>query len=174
MRLKTRQPLILTARIPETDLAPFDRLRQIYFPPDRNFLRAHLTMFHRLPGEYTGRIMEQLADIAGGSVTIEAEVTGVQNLGAGVAFMIDSLELHELRAQLKAAFLPWLGPQDMQIWRPHITIQNKVSNLAADDLHRQLLSTFEPHPIKVIGVDLWQYLNGPWKHENSAMFKTDV
>ena len=50
VHLKTRQPLILTAQIPETFLARFDRLRQIHFPPDRNFLRAHLTMFHRLPG----------------------------------------------------------------------------------------------------------------------------
>jgi hypothetical protein len=46
--LKTRLPLILTARIGDSDLQPLDLLRQRYFPPDRNFLRAHLTMFHRL------------------------------------------------------------------------------------------------------------------------------
>ncbi|MBB6507405.1 2'-5' RNA ligase [Rhizobium soli] len=171
--MKTLQPLILTARIAESDKAPFDLLRKTHFPPDRNFLGAHLTMFHRLPGEYTERIVEHLKRVAEAGSSIKAEVSGVRHLGAGVAFTIDSVALQDVRARLKEVFLPWLGPQDMQKWQPHITIQNKVSKDRADRLYQELRATFQPHTIEITGVDLWKYLDGPWQHETSAIFAED-
>ncbi len=171
--MKTLQPLILTARIAEGDRAPFDLLRKTHFPPDRNFLDAHLTMFHRLPGEYTERIVEHLKRVAEAGSSIKAEVSGVRHLGAGVAFTIDSAALQDVRARLKEAFLPWLGPQDMQKWQPHITIQNKVSKDRADRLYQELRAEFQPYTIEITGVDLWKYLDGPWQHETSAIFAED-
>ncbi|WP_430242625.1 2'-5' RNA ligase family protein [Neorhizobium sp. DAR64861/K0K2] len=171
--MKTLQPLILTARIAQADKAPFDLLRKTHFPPDRNFLDAHLTMFHRLPGEYTDGIVEHLRQVTEAGSSIKAEVSGVRHLGAGVAFTIDSAALQDVRARLKEAFLPWLGPQDMQKWQPHITIQNKVSKDRADRLYQELRATFQPHTIEIKGVDLWKYLDGPWQHETSAIFAED-
>ncbi|MEF3131013.1 hypothetical protein OS035_05975 [Rhizobium sp. 268] len=66
--------MILTARIAEHDLIPFDLLRQKHFPQDRNFLRAHMTMFHRLPGEYVGRIVESLQFVAKETRAISARL----------------------------------------------------------------------------------------------------
>jgi hypothetical protein len=172
--LKTNHPLILTARISESDLKPFDLLRQAHFPPHRNFLGAHMTMFHRLPGEYVAQIVEELSDAVKGKSAIVVEVAGLRHLGAGVAFTIESPELHMVHARLKAAFGRWLGPQDGQKWQPHITIQNKVSRSTADSLYQGLTSTFRPHPITIVGLDLWKYLNGPWKLENSVMFETEA
>jgi hypothetical protein len=94
--LKTLQPLILTARMQERDLEPFDLLRQNHFPPDRNFLRAHLTMFHRLPGEYREQVVQHLIEIAASYTSITADVSGLRHLGAGVAFTIASPELHAI------------------------------------------------------------------------------
>ncbi|KRD72154.1 2'-5' RNA ligase family protein [Ensifer sp. Root278] len=116
--MKTRKPLILTARIAETDLEPFDRLRKAHFPSDRNFLRAHLTMFQRLPGEHLERIVGELQSAATKRGQIRAEVASVRHLGAGVAFTIRSLALEQLYAELRTAFMPWLGGQDMQGWQP--------------------------------------------------------
>ncbi|OWZ89424.1 hypothetical protein B9J07_33025 [Sinorhizobium sp. LM21] len=62
--MKTRHPLILTTRSWEGDLAPFDLLRRTHFPPERNFLGAHLTMFRRLPGQQINQIIEQLGRVA--------------------------------------------------------------------------------------------------------------
>jgi 2'-5' RNA ligase len=171
--VKTLKPLILTARIAEGDKAPFDLLRKTHFPPDRNFLDAHLTMFHRLPGEYTDRIVEHLKRVTEARSPINAEVSGIRHLGAGVAFTIDSAALQDVRARLKEAFLPWLGPQDMQKWQPHITIQNKASKDRADRLYQELRAEFQPHQIEIIGVDLWKYLDGPWQHATSAIFADD-
>lgn len=168
--MKTLYPLILTARILERDRHPFDRLRQKHFPPDRNFLCAHLTMFHRLPGEHMARLVQHLVEVAAGHTPIRAEVSGLRHLGAGVAFTIASPDLQDIQAKLRGAFIAWLGGQDMQKWQPHITIQNKVSKLTADTLHAALVSEFRPHTIEIVGLDLWRYVNGPWRHERSVMF----
>jgi 2'-5' RNA ligase len=169
--VKTLEPLILTACIADPDLKPFHALRQQHFPADRNFLSAHLTMFHRLPGEYVEQIAGFLHDIAAKQITFSANVAGVRHLGAGVAFMIESSELQDVHARLRSRFMPWLGGQDLQKWKPHITIQNKVSRQQADALHRRLSENFKPTKIEVTGVDLWRYLGGPWQHERSTMFQ---
>ncbi|AYD04751.1 2'-5' RNA ligase family protein [Neorhizobium sp. NCHU2750] len=168
--MKTGHPLILTARIAEEDLEPFDRLRQAHFPSDRNFLRAHLTMFHRLPGEYEARIVNALNLAAERMPASTAEVSGVRHLGAGVAYMIACPALEAIRGALKSAFVSWLGSQDMQTWRPHITIQNKVPRAKADELHRDLCARFQPWSILIAGLDLWAYLGGPWQHLAFAPF----
>lgn len=168
--MKTQVPLIVTAQIAENDLQPFDFLRQKHFPPARNFLKAHLTMFYRLPGEYRERILAQLEETTSGIDAVSADVTGIRHIGAGVAFSIESDALAAIRGELKSAFIKWLGSQDMQIWRPHITVQNKASKAAADDLYRELRADFRPHSIRITGVDLWKYLDGPWEQEASIAF----
>ncbi|WP_115114795.1 2'-5' RNA ligase family protein [Rhizobiales bacterium] len=168
--MKTLQPLILTARISDGDLKPFNRLRQEHFPPDRNYLTAHLTMFHRLPGECREQVVQHLIEVAAGYAPITADVSGLRHIGAGVSFTIASPGLQAIHASLRGAFMPWLGGQDMQKWQPHITIQNKVSKLAADTLYAALMGKFRPHTIEIIGLDLWRYLGGPWQHETFAMF----
>lgn len=56
----------------------------------------------RLPGEYLGRIVEKLEQVAGGFEVITVEVSGLRHLGAGVAYTITSQVLQEIRATLKA------------------------------------------------------------------------
>jgi hypothetical protein len=36
----------------------FDRLREAYFPPERNHVAAHVTLFHALPGGQRDRVVE--------------------------------------------------------------------------------------------------------------------
>ena len=170
LEVKTRLPLILTARINESDLEPFDRLRREHFPPERNFLRAHLTMFHRLPGEHLERVVEILEQKAKRQAPIQAEVNGLRHIGAGVAFVIGSPELEQVHATLKSNFSAWLGGQDMQTWRPHITVQNKVSRPTADALFRTLSRGFKPRTVTVEGMDLWRYMSGPWQLEKHIDF----
>lgn len=152
------------------DLEPFDLLRQAHFPPDRNFLRAHLTMFHRLPGEYEAKIIDKLICTARNADIMTVEVSNVRHLGAGVAYDITSPSLVDIRTTLKAEFVSWIGPQDRQKWQPHITVQNKVSRTKADDLYRTLAQTFQLHTIDITGLDLWEYLGGLWRHTTYVPF----
>lgn len=109
-------PLILTAHANEDDVRFFDELRPRFFPPERNYLRAHVTMFHKLPPDHRGAIEEIIASVAKLTDTMEARVTGVRQLGSGVAFYLESAGLMMARQTLKDAFRPWLGAQDHQPW----------------------------------------------------------
>ncbi|HEX4873414.1 MAG TPA: 2'-5' RNA ligase family protein, partial [Sphingorhabdus sp.] len=39
-------PIIITATMGSADQSWANRMRQAHFPPERNFLSAHITMFH--------------------------------------------------------------------------------------------------------------------------------
>ncbi|WP_245459253.1 MULTISPECIES: 2'-5' RNA ligase family protein [unclassified Rhizobium] len=166
-------PIIITARVHPEDLAPFNRLRQENFPPEGNFLEAHVTIFHHLPGQHLVRVRELVAKLIEDRDAPAAVVSGVRHLGAGVAFAIDSPGLLDLRAEMVALFGSWPGPQDLRKWRPHITIQNKAPRAKADALFFQLREGFERRPIRITGIDLSSYLGGPWQHEATVPFKRD-
>lgn len=168
-----KAPVIITARIEDADLLPFDALRSRHFPAKRNFLRAHLTMFHKLPCEELGNIRASARAVTVERRPILAEVSAVRHLGAGTAFTITSPELMEIRSNLRAHLLPSLGPQDLQAWQPHITVQNGVPHTQADVLFEMLSEDFVPHKIRIIGIDIWQYLDGPWAPLESCLFSTD-
>lgn len=167
--MKTRQPMIVTARIEEHDLIPFTLLRRTHFLLDRHCLPAHLTMFYRLPGEHVDKIIERLRVSGTAKCAISARVSGIRHLGSGVAFSIEAPQLSAIRTALRQHFIQWLGSQDMQAWQPHITVQNKASRAEADRLYRELTESFRAQPIKIVGLDLWRYLNGPWAREASVL-----
>jgi len=52
--------LILTLALDGEAFALFDRLRREHFPPERNVVPAHVTLFHALPGEERAAIASVL------------------------------------------------------------------------------------------------------------------
>lgn len=172
MSLMPNSPLILTATLAARDLTHFDRLRQQHFPPERNYLQAHVTMFHHLPVWHFAEIDRLLCEIAAETRrVIQVEVTEIRHLGAGVAFALASVELEQLRDEVHRHFSPWLTRQDSAKWQPHITVQNKVSKEQADTLYETLSATFSPQVISVTGFDLWRYRGGPWEAAASYPFE---
>ncbi len=155
--------LILTAGFDEPAFAYLDGLRRRYFPPERNFLRAHLTLFHALPGSEEAAIRADLARAAADQPPIDARAAGVMALGRGVAVRIEAPGLAELRAALAARWESWLTPQDRQKLRAHVTVQNKVDPEVARALHAELAAGFEPFPVRIERLCLWRYLGGPWE-----------
>ena len=57
-------PIIVTALIGAPDFAFLDALRRAHFPPDRNHLRAHLTLFHHLQPSCVEELKHLLQDEA--------------------------------------------------------------------------------------------------------------
>lgn len=161
-----KEPLILTLRLDKQSQAFFDSQREKYFPPERNYLKAHFTLFHHLPNET--EITDYLKTVK--QEAFEIQMTGLMNLGAGVAYRLQSQELMALRDSLKQHFTGKLTPQDQQGFRPHITIQNKVLPAQSSALLATLSETFQPFPIQALGLDIWTYLGCPWRHELSIPF----
>ena len=140
----------------------FDALRRAHFPARRNHLAAHVTLFHALPGEQLVRVAADLAQAAAGP-PYDVEVVGVRFLGRGVAYDLRSAELSAVRARLARAWDPWLTPQDRQLFRPHVTVQNKVAPERARALQAELDASFVPFVVRGEGLSLWRYLGGPWE-----------
>ena len=161
-----KHPLILTLRLDALSLAFFDAQRKLYFPPERNFLDAHLMLFHQLP--YEPATFDHFSDLS--VAPFNMQVTGLMNLGAGVAYRIDSPDLRSLHRSLSSHFRDRLTPQDKQGFRPHITIMNKTTPEIARALIADLTLNFKSFTIQATGLDLWTYLNGPWRHERIFLF----
>ena len=166
MNEKEERVLILTVRLDSISQGYFDSLRLQHFPPERNFLKAHLTLFHKLPDTpETVQIISQL------SVSpFVMQVTGLFNLGAGVAFRVESQSLNLLRSELSQKFTARLSAQDKQGFRGHITVQNKTSPEIAKTLLAELSQKFIAFDIQALGLDLWYYLGGPWEHKQFQPF----
>jgi 2'-5' RNA ligase superfamily len=146
----------------DADFAWADGLRRQHFPPERNHLRAHLTMFHHLPPSVEAELGALLKTLTQAQAPA-ARLAGLMNLGRGVAYRIDSEALCDMRAQIAERFRDCLIPQDSAQWRAHVTIQNKASPEAAKSLINQLLPGFSPRQVIIAGLAVWRYLGGPWE-----------
>jgi len=154
--------LIVTAELGDQDQAWLDQLRRTHFPPERNQLRAHLTMFHALPPSSEPEVRRRLAEAARESVP-SARIAGLMNLGGGVAYRVVSDDLDRIRQNLAGGLAGLLSVQDSGGWRPHVTIQNKAPAKDAQTLLNQLDADFQPRPLSISGLGLHRYLGGPWE-----------
>lgn len=162
--------LIVTAALGREDFAWLDDQRRAYFPPERNQLSAHLTMFHALPPSAEAEAGRVLAHEAAAPPP-RAAIAGVMNLGRGVAYRIVSDELEAVRRSIADRFRGLLTAQDSQGWRPHVTIMNKAEPAAARALMRELEANFRPRPLKIAGLELHRYLGGPWERLGRWSFR---
>ena len=166
----TEAPFILTLALHPDDQARFERLRGLHFPPDRNLIPAHVTLFHHLPGAES-EVVRNGIEARCTMPPFPVAVPGLRFLGRGVAYALESPELIALRAGLAREWDGWLTPQDRQGWRPHGTIQNKVPPEAARALHAKLQAAFAPFTVHAEGLDLWRYLGGPWEPVSRHPFR---
>jgi hypothetical protein len=162
--------LIVTAEIAAEDLAWLDRLRRAHYPLERNWLAAHLTMFHALPPTSVGEVRRALSRLAR-EPPPRASIEGLMNLGGGVAFRVVSHDLDRIRGDLADAFHGLLSAQDLGGWRPHITIQNKVPASQSQALLAALERDFGSRPLAISGLGLHRYLGGPWESVASYSFR---
>ncbi|KQS33940.1 2'-5' RNA ligase family protein [Dyadobacter sp. Leaf189] len=167
-----RDPLVATLLITPAAQDYFDRLRQMHFPPERNYLNAHLTLFHALPDEPW--IMEDIIKLAQDQPPFTVTALQVVSLGFGTAFKIGAPELPALHQTLQKHWSQYLTNQDRQKRNFHITVQNKVEPAAAKKLLAELSGSFEPFSFAVSGIRLWRYKGGPWEFLTTIPFQGSI
>lgn len=154
--------LIVTAEFGAGDFSWLEGLRRAHFPPERNKVPAHLTIFHALPPSAETELRSRLGQLVRRRAP-GASIEGLMDLGGGVAFRVVSTDLDQLRNELASGMHGLLSAQDSQGWRPHVTIQNKVAPKVARALKESLERTFEPRPLSIAALALHRYLGGPWE-----------
>lgn len=164
------RPLIVTAELAPADQRQLDALRRRHFPPERNQLAAHVTMFHALPPSALAEV-EGLLRAQSRQAPPEAWLDAVMDLGGGTAFRIRSPGLVAIRDALADSLQGLLTAQDQAGWRPHVTIQNKVPREAARALQSEMRDGFEPRPLSITGLGLHHYCGGPWERAGTYRFR---
>jgi hypothetical protein len=145
-------------------------LRRAHYPPERNRVPAHLTLFHHLPPGVQGELGRRLSEYAA-TPPPAAAIAGIIDLGGGTALRVESEGLEDIRYDLALALQGLLTPQDRAPWRPHVTVQNKVEPREAKALQARLRAGFERRPLTIKGLALWRYLDGPWEPVRSWTFR---
>ena len=163
-------PIIVSALFGRHDQGWLDGLRREHFPPERNQLDAHCTLFHHLPPSAADELKHRLNGMTRGVRAPQAKAAGLMSLGRGVAIRIESPGLVAIRHELVDAFAGMLTPQDAGGWRAHVTIQNKVTPATAKLLLQQMERDFRPRAVELIGLGAWWYRGGPWEMLSRHLF----
>jgi 2'-5' RNA ligase len=167
-------PLILTTQLDDASFERMDHLRNRFFPAELNQVPAHITLFHHLPGDQFLTVSSNIGTIANRTSPLPIQVTGLRSLGRGVAYVLQSPQLLQVRQQMAQSFSQWLTRQDQQRYQPHLTIQNKVTPEQAKELLHKLQIQFVPFTMTVTGLHLWEYLGGPWRLLRTFEFRNEA
>lgn len=164
-------PLILTAELPPDLHRRFTDLRTQHFPPERNYLEAHVTLFHAIPGQCEDEVRRYLARLVGEVAPADGRVEGLMSLGGGTAIKLTSPDILALRDEIAEHFRGMLTKQDQHRPRLHVTIQNKVTSKEAKALRAQLSGQVETRDFAFPGLSLYAYRGGPWEFLRRFAFR---
>lgn len=165
-----KPPLLVTAELPSDVLAWADALRREHYPPERNRLRAHVTLFHALPPSVEDELVELLSGLAKESPP-DARITGLMKLADGTALAIESPRMTELHGIIADRLHGLLVKQDHRPLRLHITIQNKVDSVAARKLQSELAPVLERRNFRFSGLGIYAWRDGLWNHKRTISFR---
>lgn len=164
-------PLVLTAELPPDLHRWASELRRAHYPPERNHLEAHVTLFHALPPQVEDELRSVLTRLTGEFAPPAARLEGVMSLGRGTALKLASAAMLELRAYIAEHFRGLLTAQDVAPPRLHVTVQNKVSPAEANGLQAELAGMIRPRDFAFPGLALFRYRGGPWEAVRRFAFR---
>ncbi|MGY6636015.1 MAG: 2'-5' RNA ligase family protein [Erythrobacter sp.] len=165
------QPFIVTAALPADIQGWAEGLRRAHYPPERNHLHAHVTLFHAFAPSLFDELVRFLPRITGEFAAPQAEITGLMDLGTGTAIALASPQLLTLRSVIADHFHGSLTAQDLHEPRPHITIQNKVTKREARALQAALAPTLTQRRFAFPALELHLYKGGPWELIKRSAFR---
>ena len=164
-------PLILTAELPPELHRRYTDLRTRHFPPERNYLEAHVTLFHAIPGQCESELRGYLAQLSAEVPPVRGQVEGLMSLGGGTAIKLSSPDLLAVRDEIADHFRGMLTQQDQHRPRLHVTIQNKVTSKEAKALQADLAGLIETREFAFPGLALYIYRGGPWEFVRRFAFR---
>lgn len=163
-------PLLIVAELPFAIHAWADAIRRAHYPPERNRLDAHVTLFHGLPSLAHDEIVRLLGDLAR-LPPPPARITGIMDLERGTAFAVESPEMVAIHADMAERLHGLVQQKDTRPLRLHITVQNKVAPPAARALQAELTATLAPRAFRFHGFGLYGWTGDLWRQMRVFAFR---
>ncbi len=155
--------MILTLAFDSASFAILEQARQRHFPPARNFIPAHLTLFQQLPEPSAPALARYLNCIAARTPPLGFALARVLDFGGGAAFGLDMPGHDALHDRLRRGWRRHITASDDRRRTPHVTVQNKVARDVALATLDALRRDFAPWPGTADRLLLWHYRGGPWE-----------
>lgn len=165
-------PFIVTLAVDDASFLRLDSWRRSYFPAERNFIPAHVSLLHKLPGDALAWVESILEHATRDVPSFDVSFAALERRGTLVTIDVVSPPLEQLHAALASAFHEVLTPQDRQKFRPHVTLVNKCSVDEAKGREVSLRNLFSPWVGRAEGLLLWRYLGGPWEEVGAMRFSS--
>lgn len=163
-------PLLVVAELPQDLFAWADTLRRAHYPPERNRMGAHVTLFHGLPPSADTAVRGLLAELARRRPP-EAMIAGLMDLDRGTALAVDSPGMVDLHAEMAGRLHGLVQQKDTRPLRLHITVQNKVPVAEARALQARLAPMLEPRRFRFRGLGLYGWTGEIWQQERVFAFR---
>lgn len=159
------KPLVCTLALDLTSSVRLDAWRARWFPAERNFLDAHLTLFHALPDEEP--VLDVLRASCARSPALAVRFARLQRTPRGVFVRAESSALRHLHDRLRGDLLAELGSrmtnQDRQGLSPHVTLVNKAGPEDVALAGAAIGAEFASWDGSGYGIAVWPYAGGPWE-----------
>jgi hypothetical protein len=163
-------PLLIVAELPRDVFAWADALRRLHYPPERNRLGAHVTLFHGLPPSAQVAVTGLLAELSR-LPPPAAAISGLMDLGRGTAFAVASPAMEALHAQMAERLKGLIQQKDAYPLRLHITVQNKVPETDARALQAELSRLPEQRSFRFRGFGLYGWNGDLWEQTRVFPFR---
>ena len=163
------ESFVVTLKLDEPSFDRLTAMRRRYFPAALNRVPAHLTLLHRLDAPQVDRLLAKRLELLA-EPPITLEFRGLRLMGQGVSIDVRSSGLLSVREAVVAIAGGDLTRQDQQGFRPHVTVQNKVTVEQAKTAMAQLSESFAPWRGLGRAILVWRYLGGPWGLEHELAF----
>jgi hypothetical protein len=163
-------PLLITAELPPPVFAWADALRRAHYPPERNRMGAHVTLFHGLPPSAESAVRALLGEVSSRHPP-EAWVTSVMDLGGGTAFAVESPEMAALHGELAERLHGLVQQRDARPLKLHITIQAKVPPREARALQAELARDLPSRSFRFRGLVLSHWRDELWRPAQHYRFR---
>ena len=155
--------MILTLGFDSRSFARLAAERERHFPPARNFIQVHVTLFQQLADHAHLRLLADLAAEASTVPVLTFEATGIVDFGGGAAIEVACPSARELQTRLRRRWSDILTPGDDRPRQLHVTVQNKVYRDTARKTQAALRAGFTPWQGLFDRLLLWHYRGGPWE-----------
>jgi len=162
MTAADRTPHIVLAVLPDAVQARLDALRRTHYPPERNRVPAHCTLFHAIPGMVSAELIQHLAALTAQTPPPRACIDRVIDLDSGTALGVLSPDLVVLRDGVADHFHGLLTGGDAVPLRLHVTIQNKVDRPTARALQRALGTSWRAVDTVIPALAVHRVVDGAW------------
>ncbi|KAI1399060.1 hypothetical protein F4819DRAFT_498292 [Hypoxylon fuscum] len=151
-------------------------LRERYYPPALLRVSAHISLFRALPGSLIPALRADVAAVAARTASIGICAVGppIQMGRGGVGVLVTGLQpVDGIMRELQEKWHDVLSRQDRGRFRGHYTLMNKVND---NEKVKRCLENVGKElgpwgcPGIALGLSLWRYDAGWWRHEEDFTF----